>query len=415
MAIYDPRVAYNKSTFHYDGALPYDGFSQAPGTGESPWTVELAIDLAANGAGNFFTLDDATKGVLGNTTYKLAGDVLVDITGWVRSIDVKRGRSRVLEKFTAGSCSLVLDNRERLFDPLMTASPFYGSIVPRKQIIVSRDGLPVFTGNVQDWDFSENVSGDATAEPKSSDGFALVAQSNLPAGTATSQLTGARINAVLNQVGWATGLRDIEAGLATLDADVRANDENVLAYMQKVETSENGALFIAKNGKFTFRDSAAPSYSGVKFGDDIPMIDYQVAYGVEELWNKINVTYTSGSVVAGTVTVEDTTSQTEYGVFEVTYDTLLANSTQATTLANALLAEYSQPKYRVDQITVFMEGLTSAQRTKVLSLELADAVLIEWQRFGPAISQYCIIDGVEHSARPNDHRITFKLSETTIA
>jgi hypothetical protein len=414
VAVYDPRIAYNKSGYLYNQAAPYDGFSSAPAQGVSPWTIELAIDLAANGVGDFFTLDDATKGVLDNVTYKLAGEVLVDITGWVRSLDVKRGRSRILEKFTAGSCKIVLDNRERLFDPLMTSSPFYGSIVPRKQIIVSRDGMEVFTGNVQDWDFSFDVGGMDLAMPSSVDGFALIAQSTMSYATATPSKTGARINTVLDSAGWPTGLRDIATGLGSVGADIVADNENVLAYMQKVELSEDGALFIGKQGKFTFRDSNNPIYTGASFGTDIPMIDYQVTYGVEELWNKINVTYPNGTAPAGTVTVQDTTSQNAYGVFEVTYETLLSSSAQATTLANSLLAQYKQPKYRVDQITVFLESLTTEQQATVLGLELSDAVLVEWQRFGPAISQYCIIDGIEHQAKPLEHLITFKLSETTI-
>jgi len=412
VAVYDPRVDYNQSVFQYNSPLPYNGFSAAPAQGVSPWTIELAIDLAANGVGDFFTLDDPVKGVLDNATYKLAGDVLVDITGWVRSVDVKRGRSRILEKFTAGSCKIVLDNRERLFDPLMTASPFYGSIVPRKQIIVSRDGVPVFTGNVQDWDFGYDVGGNDTASPSSTDGFALVAQSTMAAGTATSQLTGARINSVLNNAGWPVGLRDVDAGLSTLDADFVPATQNVLGYMQRVELSEDGALFIGKEGKFTFRDSSTAAYSGASFGDDIPMVDYQVVYGVEELWNKINVTHYAGTVVGGTASAQDAVSQAAYGVLEVTYDTLLSNSTQAAALANSLIAEYAQPKYRVDQIKVFVEALTTEQRGLVLSLELADVVLIDWQRFGPSITQYCVIDGIEHSAKPLEHFITFKLSST---
>jgi len=415
MVSYNPQVPYNTTAHDYTSDLPYDGFSPAPGDGNSPWKIELAIDLAANGVGDFFTLDDPVKGVLDNATYLLAGDVLVDITGWVRDLDIKRGRSRVLEKFTAGSCRVTLDNRERLFDPLMTASPFYGSIIPRKQIVISNNNIPVYQGNVQDWDFSYNVNGDATASPSSSDGFAFFAQSNLAPGTATSQLSGARVGSVLDELAWPDGQRDIATGLATLAADVVDDTQNALTYLQKVETTENGAMFIGKNGKFTFRDASLPVYSGVEFGDNgIPFIDYQVAYGVEELWNKVNIVWSAGTAVGGTVTVDDTVSQGKYGVFEVTYDTLLNGSSPALALGSAIMDAYSEPKYRIDQITVLMEALTSEQRVNILSLELADAVLVSWQSFGPAITQYCIIDGIEHKADTSRHTVTFTLSETTI-
>ena len=99
--------------------------------------VQIAFDLSANGVGDYFTLDDATKGVLDNATYKLGGDVLVDVTAKVRSVQVRRGRSRQLERFTAGNANIVLDNRDRAFDPLNTASAYYGSILPGKQVIVA--------------------------------------------------------------------------------------------------------------------------------------------------------------------------------------------------------------------------------------------------------------------------------------
>lgn len=80
-------------------------------------TVEIAFDLAAAGVDDFFTLNDSVKGELDNTTYKLAGDILTDVTSDVRSVSLRRGRSRQLEQFQAGSCDVVLDNRDRDYDP----------------------------------------------------------------------------------------------------------------------------------------------------------------------------------------------------------------------------------------------------------------------------------------------------------
>jgi len=40
-----------------------------------------------------------------------------DVSSYVVSVDTNRGRSSELDSFQAGSCSVVLDNRTRLFDP----------------------------------------------------------------------------------------------------------------------------------------------------------------------------------------------------------------------------------------------------------------------------------------------------------
>ena len=49
--------------------------------------VEFNIELIDV---EFFTLDDATKGLL-DGTYPLGGDVLVDVTEFVSNVSIKRG------------------------------------------------------------------------------------------------------------------------------------------------------------------------------------------------------------------------------------------------------------------------------------------------------------------------------------
>jgi hypothetical protein len=80
-------------------------------------TVEIAFDLSLAGAGDFFTLGDTVQGVIGGTAFPLAGDVLTDVTDDVRSVSIKRGRSRELDRFTAGQAQVVVDNRNRDYDP----------------------------------------------------------------------------------------------------------------------------------------------------------------------------------------------------------------------------------------------------------------------------------------------------------
>jgi len=80
-------------------------------------TVSIAFDLVAQGQGDFFTLNDATRGELGNVTYTLAGDVFVDVTDDVRSVKIRRGRSWQLDQFQTGSSTVVLANNTRDYDP----------------------------------------------------------------------------------------------------------------------------------------------------------------------------------------------------------------------------------------------------------------------------------------------------------
>jgi hypothetical protein len=381
--------------------------------------VQIAFDLAANGVGSYFTLDDPVKGVLDNATYKLAGDVLVDVTSSVRSISTKRGRSRQLDRFVAGSSNLVIDNRNSYFDPTNTSSPYYGSVVPGKQITIDRDGVDIYVGNVADWNFEYDLNGDATALPSCTDGFAYMATQILTAGSATAQLTGARINSVLTAINWPTAQRSIATGQATLDGDFVPDGTNALAYLQKVgDYSEPGAFFISSDGLATFKDRAQlQAYtSGIEFGTGsgaIPYVDFAVVYGIEEMTNAIEVTYTAGTVTAGTAIASSAASQAKYGVLDSKVDTVLGSLADAQALADWQVSLYSEPQYRVDSITVNLDSLSAAQIASILAIDLGDAVSVTPPN--GSVAQIVSIDGIEHNATPQQHLVTFTMSETLAA
>jgi hypothetical protein len=59
------------------------------------------------------------------TTVRLVsvdGATTYDVTSYVKSVSVERGRSRELDKFEAGTFSIALENRNRVFDPQYTDS-----------------------------------------------------------------------------------------------------------------------------------------------------------------------------------------------------------------------------------------------------------------------------------------------------
>lgn len=382
--------------------------------------VQIAFDQTATQPVNFFRLDDPEAGRL-DGPYVLGGDILIDVTDKVRAVQVRRGRSRQLEKFTAGNANITLDNRDRSFDPLYAAGPYFGQLVPKKQVVIDLDDEPLFTGSVADWNLSYDVNGDSLAEPSCTDAFDTFASQLIPAGTAVSQLTGARVAQVLTDLGWPASRRDLATGQATLDADVIGDNVNALAYLSKIaDVSEPGALFMGKGGEVIFRDRADLQgfTSSVQFGGTgIPMTGMQVVYGVEEMANTVEVTYTAGSAVAGTALAVDATSVTAYGEFAKQVDTLLADAAQAQALADWTAGIYSQPKYRIDQVTVSMDALGTTQAAQVLGLELADVVLVEFtpNGIGPAIQQYVTIDAIEHAITTARHDVTFTLSETVAA
>ena len=376
-------------------------------------TVEIGFDLTSIG-GPFFTLDDPVQGVLDNTGFTLGGTLFYDVTDYVVNINSNRGRSRELDKYNAGALEVIFDNTTRVFDPLNASSPYAGQIVPHREIRVQSNGSAVFYGLIDDWNLNYNPSGNNTASALASDGFTLFAQQTLSAHTATPQLTGARINAVLDrpEVNWPDSARNIDTGTINLQGDAVSEGSIALNYLQLVETTESGSFFISNGGTATFQDTlSGPSSSGlVTLTDDgtgIPFSNVAVIYGSDLLYNRVVVTRAGGLPQ----TVEDTDSQNSYGISSLNLDGLLFNSdVDALALADALLGTYSEPEYRFDSITVQMSELTTLQQNSLLALDLTDQVKIMFtpNNIGSQIVKYGQITGIEHRVGIFVHELTFR-------
>lgn len=385
--------------------------------------VRIAFDLAAGGVGDFFTLDDPTKGALNNATFKLAGDILEDVTDDVRSVTVRRGRSRELERYQAGAATVVLDNTARKYDPAAgtAITPYGASMRPRKAVSISTAGVPILSGIVDDWDIDYSLDGDHVASVQVTDGFAFLAQQEIEPHTTTAQATGARISAILDraEIAWPEGRRNIDTGVATLQDDAvggtaNAQPVNALQYLQKVDEAEQGALFIAADGRLTFRDrSSLQVLSETKFADDgtgIPFVNVQASYGSEELRNRITVSRLNG----GTATAVGTASVDAYGAIDYEIrDSLLADDTQAQALADLILARYEEPLLRIDGIEVICNALTPAQVAEVLALELGTLVQVVYtpSGIGDPIDQFVRLDAIEHAIDPGQHRVRLSFSQ----
>ena len=376
-------------------------------------TVEIGFDLSSGG-GPFFTLDDPVAGLLDNTDFLLGGTLFYDVTSYVVSINTNRGRSRELDKYNAGALEVLFDNSTRVFDPLNASSPYAGQIVPHREIRVKSNGSAVFFGLIDDWNLNYNPGGDNTAAALASDGFTLFAQQTLSAHTAIPQLTGARINAVLDrpEVDWDATNRNIDVGTINLQGDVVDEGVGALTYLQVVETTESGNLFIDKTGRMTFQDSlTGPSSVGlVTLTDDgtgIPFSNVAVVYGSELLYNRVVITRDGGSPQ----TAEDTDSQNSYGISSLNMDGLLFNSdADSLALADALLGTYSEPEYRFDSMTIQMSELSTLQQNSLLALELTDQVLIKFtpNNIGAQIVKYGQITGIDHRVGIFVHELTFR-------
>jgi len=370
--------------------------------------VRIGLDIADESIGSFFTLGDATKGVLGNSTYVLAGTVLFDVTNRVRSITVNRGRSRDFADYPAGEVVVTLNNFDRAFDPVYQNSPFFGSIVPRRELRVSSNGIDLFRGWIEDWNLFYSKDGESLVDAIAADATVILAKQTVTEFTPTEQLSGARINAILDkpEVSWAASLRDIDTGQATLGTQTVDENTNALAYMQKVAESEPGSLFVDKTGKVRFiqRNSGYSSTDIVTFNqtDGIPYDNVQVIYGSELLYNEVQGIREGG----GTAIASNVDSQDAYGIRQLDLSGLLySDDDQLLDLVVNYAIQYSEPEYRFESFEVKLHKLNSTDQDAVLGLELGDAVSIAFTPNGitPAIERFLEVIRISHLINPEEH------------
>jgi len=378
--------------------------------------VEIGFDLTDSPIGPFFRLDDNVAGRLDNTSYRLGGTIFVDVTNYVRGINWNRGKGRRFANFQAGSFSISLNNHDRTFDPTYESSPFFGNIIPRREVRITSGTAIQFTGWIDDWNLAYTPDGNSLAEAVGSDAFTILAKQFVAAGTPTQEYTGERIDSVLSDPGvnWALELRDIETGLRQVGTQEIADNTGALTYMQKVTQTEDGLLFIGKKGYVVFKDGVqAPSSTDLVTFDQqggIPYASIGVVYGSELLYNEVTIANIGG----GTAVATSASSQGEYGIRSLALTDLLgANDLQSVDLAVKYIDLYAQPEYRVESLVVNLHDLDAPDQETVLGLELGSICKVEFtpNGIGDPIERFIQVISMDHSVAPTLHTVSFGFQE----
>jgi hypothetical protein len=388
--------------------------------------VELGLNLGTRDPFAFI-LDNATRGVLDNTEFTLSGDRFFDITPRLVSCTVRRGKNEALDRIDAGLVSIVVDNSDRLFDPLYEAGLYFGQLIPRREVRVSANNQPVFVGFIDDFDIQYEPGKQSVVRIDVSDAFSTLTNSGLEEFTPVSELSGERIETVLDrpEVNWPVELRDIDPGNSVmLDTDV-SEGTGTLEYLQLVANSEFGTLFLAKDGKITYRErNAVPNTPNIVFSDEvideiytgIQFADVNIVYGSENLYNRI--TLENADLFPEQAFAEDEFSQALYGPRVLNQSGLLIQDPdQLQFLAEYLLQRYKEPQYRFEAVTVILDTLSGPNQDQVLDLEIGDIVLVRFEPsdIPPAIEQYCRIIGINHDWSSNSKAMTFSLERLDFA
>ena len=371
------------------------------------------------GFGNPFQLDDAYYGVLdtaGRGT--LGGIAFADLSDIVMSISIKRGRQRQLDQFNAGTAQVMFNNNSRILDPLNASSPYYPFILPRSPIIINANGVPIYTGFVQDWNLDYGLANQDRMVAVCVDNFGTLANQILNAFTPSEETSGLRIDAALDrpEINY-QGARSIGTGTSTLGAYTVSQDTNLLNYLQLVNTSEQGYLYNSASGTLTFkgRSSVLNPVAGATFtsdGTDLPMMSLINQFGDELLYNYIVTQSPAGAAQ----TNSDSTSISLYQAQNYNLLNLLNSTTsEVNGLGAYLLGKYRNPIVRFTGVSCELAALTAAQWSTIFAIDLTSVVTVQkdYNTGTPLTeSQTLITSGIEHRIVPGSHIVSYTFEST---
>jgi hypothetical protein len=109
-----------------------------------------------------------------------------DVTTYVRGMEISRGVNDDWTLVADGLASVTLSNRDRRFDPFNASGPYYGNLLPRRQIRIratyAATTYDVFRGFISGWPPEWTDAGyDSTVTLSCFDALQLLGSSSLPA------------------------------------------------------------------------------------------------------------------------------------------------------------------------------------------------------------------------------------------
>ena len=388
-------------------------------------TVNVILNLSTGPAfAQAFLID---SGILGTNVLADATAVIVDVSDQVNYIQTQSGRSALADQFQTGTLTLRIVDQNGDFNPTNPTGPYVGLLTPMKKVQITATHLsityPIFSGfitsyvNTQPKDATEVAY--TTISAVDAMRLAQNAQISTVSGTSAGQLSGARINNILDSISWPATARLIDAGQTTLQADPGTARTSLNA-MQTVADSEYGAFYADFNGKFVFkdRDTAVSSIGNTPtvFADDGSGIAYANAKWLlndDLIFNSATVTRTGGTAQTAT----NAASIAKYFIHSYNLQNLLMQ-TDAVALdyARAYVASRQETSIRCDAIELdlytpnYDTGIVAA-----LGLEFFDPITVSTTQPGGSLLEDTLqIFGVANTITPNSFKVVFTTLEPVI-
>ena len=334
-----------------------------------------------------------------------------DITAYVQSVAITRGRDDVLSQVQTGTARVTLINEDGRFSPGYALSPLYGNVATMRAVRI-RGAFAAVTYDLY-YGYIQSITPVPTPSVRTctldlADGFAWL---DLAVTTPTYSLvtTGTSIGVALDSASWPAGLRDLATGQSTITPSY--TDQSVLSQIQGIGIdNEAGLVYMSGAGEVVFQDrhtrlKTPYTVSQGTFTDTDALVDVAAERPVRDIANEVKVTHATGSV-----TVSDATSQTAKGPRRLAIN---AGFLDASTAADRASWTLSTKKDEQDRPVIGIVGNASGTlMTQALARDLSDRVTITDAGAKTGINAAFHIERIEHSISNGGtlHTVRWQLS-----
>jgi hypothetical protein len=366
-------------------------------------------------------------GILDTNILGDSASIIVDVSNQINYIQTSRGRNALADQFQTGQLTLRIVDQNGDFNPSNPSGPYYELLTPMKKVQISATygatTYSIFSGfitsyvNTQPKDATEV----AYTTIQAVDAFRLVqnAQISTVTGATAGDLSGTRINQILDQIDWPATMRDIDAGLTTMQADP-GTARTSLSALETVATSEYGSLYVNTDGEFVFQDRSvtAGSIGGTvtTFNDDgtgIPYANANWKLDDDLIFNSAQISRAGGSPQ----TAINQASIDKYFIHSYNLqDLLMQTDAVALDYARAYVASRAETQVRCYGIELDLYTANyNAGIIAALELDFFDPVrIVTTQPGGSTLDNTLQIFGVATNITPNSFRVFFTTLEPVI-
>ena len=337
----------------------------------------------------------------------------------IRSISMRRGRTREDQAVQPGTVSLVLENRSGTYDPDNTSSIYFwdgysilsAGLGIRVSATWSGTTYVLFRGYLEQLDVDESL--DPIATFQFTDALAFISRQTVSAVSSSyaGDTTTTRLGRILDAINWDSSLRSI-SGSRTMNATTFG--DSALSLADQVARCEFGRFYADRQGNLTLLpyESTFTTPSRVAFSDQRTSgtIEYdtiQTNPGAKYLVNSVTLTQATGV----TQQYDNATSQARYGKFIKTWDAPLSDNPTAATLTQIIGDRYALPKTRVDRVEFDALGLDSSTWASLLQTDLGDNVTVQRTTVDSRYRIFTsLVESIEFDLSPYNWRIAMNLS-----